>query len=79
VSHRRTAGAALAWGLALAVSALLTAREAALEHFPWHLAFGGAAGVLAGALWHRARGLVAGPTRSPLDCRTQCAYHLAAA
>lgn len=51
-----------AWGLTLLVSIVHYAREHALEHFLWHLAYGGAAGLLVAAGWTLYRNQ---PTRAP--------------
>lgn len=61
MDRRRTAIGAL-WGLTLAVSAVLYTTEHALEHFLWHLSYGGAFGLLLGAAWATWRG---SPARDP--------------
>lgn len=43
------AGVQLAWGAALVVSVVLYGGADSLEHFLWHLGYGGAAGLVAGA------------------------------
>lgn len=50
MDRRRLALAGL-WSATLAVSAVLYTTEHALEHFLWHLSYGGAFGLLLGAAW----------------------------
>lgn len=51
----RGAVATYAWAAALAVSVVLYAREESLEHFLWHVGYGGAFGLMVGALIQRVR------------------------
>lgn len=53
---RRHAATAAAWAMVLAVSYALYTRELALEHFLWHLVYGGAVGLVVGAAWAGLRG-----------------------
>lgn len=48
---RRRASIAALWALTLVVSFVLYRAEHALEHFVWHLSYGGAFGLLLGAAW----------------------------
>lgn len=49
------------WTATLAASVVLYVSEHALEHFLWHLSYGGAFGLLVGAGWMRCTGRARGP------------------
>lgn len=68
----------LAWCVVLAVSAASYWHERALDHFVWHLAYGGSAGVLAGSFvaWARRRGARRDQAASP-GARAWTAWALA--